>query len=303
MPDADGNQQEAGYKKTLVNVIGTGRSGSTMLELMLANSKDACACGEIEAVFRPWRKGHFSPSCNCGDPDCDLWYQARDISRHTFHSWLAERMSATYVVDSSKSLNWVVGNNRLDEFQTFNLLIHKEPVNLSFSHFKRGNSSSRWEIPYRRYHTRLMQLNLPFVSVRYEQLVLEPRMVLESICDFIGMPYYSGKERFWEKTHHYVFGSGGTAGQTGRENGRLSLPVLGEDFRPFVAGIEEQLVTDRELAGIRAFLLGRDLPSLPSEARQLIREQSLGGFSRKVYPPWYYVESAKRVLRRLIPQR
>jgi hypothetical protein len=38
-----------------------------MLDLMLSNTPAGSSCGEIYAMFRPWRLHHRHPACACGD--------------------------------------------------------------------------------------------------------------------------------------------------------------------------------------------------------------------------------------------
>ena len=76
--------------KRLVMVCGAARSGTTMLDLMLGNAEDAFSCGEIYALFRPFRTHHFDPECTCGSRDCDTWRQLRAVPEADFHRSVLE---------------------------------------------------------------------------------------------------------------------------------------------------------------------------------------------------------------------
>lgn len=56
----------------IIYIIGSGRSGSTLLERVLNSNPDVCGVGELHAMWRlPWQ----TLRCSCGDflPDCSFW--------------------------------------------------------------------------------------------------------------------------------------------------------------------------------------------------------------------------------------
>ena len=95
--------------KTLINICGSERSGSTMLDLIIGNDPAAFSCGEIYALYRPWRKHHFTPVCGCGE-ECEYLSEFKQIREDQFHNLLFETFGFSWVVDSSKDLNWVIDN-------------------------------------------------------------------------------------------------------------------------------------------------------------------------------------------------
>ena len=64
--------------KKVIFVGGTSFSGSTFLDMMLANGEEGFSAGEVYALFYPYRPGHINPQCCCGDPSCTIW---KDIKR------------------------------------------------------------------------------------------------------------------------------------------------------------------------------------------------------------------------------
>jgi hypothetical protein len=56
----------------LVYIGGYGRSGSTLLETLMAASPDVIACGETVGVLGKWKKAR---RCSCGRPsfECPIW--------------------------------------------------------------------------------------------------------------------------------------------------------------------------------------------------------------------------------------
>lgn len=70
--------------KTLINILGAGRSGTTMLDLMLGNDNNSFSLGEVHAWFRPFRKHHFEIDCNCGNKNCNYWTEVKNLKEKLF---------------------------------------------------------------------------------------------------------------------------------------------------------------------------------------------------------------------------
>jgi hypothetical protein len=58
--------------KKLINIYGTARSGSTMLDLILGNDPKGFSLGEVANWFYPWRTHHFDIKCGCGIYPCPV---------------------------------------------------------------------------------------------------------------------------------------------------------------------------------------------------------------------------------------
>lgn len=95
----------------LVYIGGYGRSGSTVLEALLAMSPDVIACGETVGAIRAER---WDKECSCGRPalECPVWgpilaepEKLKHVSHVDLDLALLERLTAsrTVMVDSSKT--------------------------------------------------------------------------------------------------------------------------------------------------------------------------------------------------------
>ena len=197
---------------TPVNVCGPGRSGTTMLDLMLGTPAEAFSCGEAVAAFQPRRPEHAHLVCSCGEDPCPVWERLRAGPVEQFHRRVADTLGVERVIDSSKWFGWVRDANRWGAdsgMRVVNLLIWKEPLELAFSWWKRGELPADEEAIwcYVQYHARLLDAGFPVVSVPYADLADDPAGVLASTCRAIGLPYEPGQERFWTTQHHNLFGS------------------------------------------------------------------------------------------------
>lgn len=284
---------------TLVNICGPGRTGSTVLDLMLGNGDQAFSCGEVYAYYRPWRRIHFKPSCSCGDPECDIWNRLSKYSESEFHRGVSDALNVEWIIDSSKYLPWIVDNNRWaskNGIKVVNLLTYKNPIELCYSHWKRGRGFNFWRKRFVPYYSRFIELDLPFESVYIGHLIQDPAEKLQTICDVIGMPYYEGKELFWEDEHHYLYGSKGVRTQYEKKGPRKNIkPKYPPDFKDKVEEIKQLVSEDEIINSIMVEIKAREVSNLKHEVKPRSWRNPT------IMPPWYYYEAFLRPFRRVFP--
>ena len=288
----------AGGAGKLIMVCGAARSGTTMLDLMLGNADDAFSTGEIFAYFRPFREHHFEPVCSCGERDCLVWRGLLDVPENHFHANILKRSEYNVVVDSSKDLRWVYDSNlwaRQTGIECVNVVLWKDPIDLAYSYWKRGFGISYYRRAFLVYYERLIGLNLPFVSVNYNQLATDPVEVLVALCNRLGLKLNEGRERFWEKRHHYYFGSAGTGKQVDKGGSRV------ENAREFPADFLREYetesawsVSNARFQNVLQKLASNDLFNKASPVSSEI--------GIRIKPFWYYSHILKSVWRRRFPE-
>ena len=196
----------------IINICGTSRSGSTMLDLMLGHGDKIFSLGEVYAWFRPFRTHHFRIVCSCNDDWCP-WNKLKNLSENDFFMKSFEILDVKTLIDSSKDLVWVIDNNIFASnhyIKICNIVIFKEPASYFFSYWKRNISLHRACKYFISYYSRIFQLQLPYVAISYDLLVSQPSETLRKLCEIVDIPYFPGKENFWEGQHHQLFGSRGT---------------------------------------------------------------------------------------------
>lgn len=197
--------------KYIFRIAGTSHSGSTMLDLMLSNHEGVFSCGEINALFRPYRPHHFHPACACGDPACAIWESVRSKGEAALWPTMCDRLPGINIfVDSSKDLVWlkdqVKADRRHHNLCVRNILIWKTPEEYAFSCLKRGKKKL-WKKSYINYHLRYFSLMKSWVSIRYADLAQNPEKKLASLCHALGISFSPGQSHYWEKRHHTLFGA------------------------------------------------------------------------------------------------
>ena len=283
---------------TLINVCGAARSGTTMLDLMLGNAPDAFSCGEVYAWFRPWRKHHFRAKCRCGQNPCPVWEKIKNVPESRFHVTVLKELGVNFVVDSSKELCWLIDTQGwaiANDVQVFKLLLWKNPLNLAYSHWKRTGDLTAWRHEFVSYYGKFFETGLPFRSVYFNDLASDPQRKLAEICAVVGMPYFDGKERFWEKQHHHLFGSHGTYEQVVSKKSRIrAAETFSSEFEEHIDTLSRQIAEDSRIQQILQTL---------QQAEVSLGDKVQASMVRRPYPLWYYARRARQAFRRYFPER
>jgi hypothetical protein len=174
-------------------------------------------------------------------------------------------------------------------------LVWKDPVDLAYSHWKRGSGLTDWRTDFIRSYSRFFKTGLPFLAVNYNALARNPQRQLMAVCAAVGIAFSEGRERFWEKEPHHLFGSAGVRRQL--ESGgaaikpRLPYPPAFEAKRPF---LEDHVANDVTLQAILATLQKADV---------VCGTAFPGTRPRRALPLWYYRKRVTRFVRRYVPER
>jgi len=284
---------------TLINVGGTSRSGSTLVHLILGNALDAFACGETVSWFRPEHTHHFEIDCPCGSHPCPIWNKISTASASRFYLTAFRELGVQYLVDSSKTLSWILDTHRWarnSDYAVVDVVVWKDPLDLAYSYWKRGHDLMFWRSQFVKYHRRVQQLNLPVIAINYGDLMQRPREITALLCAAIGMPDYEGKERFWEREHHHLFGSLGVRRQV--EAGRsvfVSQQKFPDKFATKVDALNESINADNEVQQLIQYLKSVDVTEFGADLRRQPYRPP------HVYPAWYFAQRLKRVYRRYYP--
>ncbi|MCB0060705.1 MAG: hypothetical protein KDE19_01265 [Caldilineaceae bacterium] len=196
--------------KQVIFVGGTAFSGSTFLQFALANDPKGFACGEVSWLFRPWRADHIDRACACGDPHCSVWPQVLAGGEAQLYQTIFARFpEVEFIIDSSKNPFWIRRQqDRLKRqgIASRHLLIWKTPLEFAYS-CKKRNRPGRWDREWINYHRLYVTLMDQWRAVKYADLARDEGPLLEAICSYLDIPYYAGKEAYWEKTHHTLGGN------------------------------------------------------------------------------------------------
>ena len=177
--------------------------------MILANDPRGFSCREVHALFRPFRPHHLNPSCGCGRAGCPIWRTVKKLGvRHLYRSIFGLLPEIDFIVDSSKDPLWIDRQTRYlraDGFTCKNILIWKSPAEMEASCRKRGHGN-HWARKWTAYHRLYFSVVPHYAACSYGPLITDPTL-LSAVCEYLGIPVIAGKEQYWNKTHHTLFGN------------------------------------------------------------------------------------------------
>jgi hypothetical protein len=195
--------------KKVIFIGGSSYSGSTMLDMMLANHPEGFSAGEIHALFHPYRPHHFDPECGCGEPDCTFWMRVKKGGKKNIYKSIFSILpEVSLIVDSSKDPWWIRQQSeylKQHDIQAYNLLIWKDPLAFAHSMLKRNRKG--WKKAWRNYYRLYLSIISHYVPVSYQELAKKPDQTLQKVCNKVDIPYHQSQKYFWNKKHHTLFGN------------------------------------------------------------------------------------------------
>jgi hypothetical protein len=200
--------------KKVIFVGGTSYSGSTFFHLTLANDPAGFGAGEIRHLFRPTKERFVRGTwtCGCGDPACTLWERIKQRGEANLYDSIFElNPEVEFIVDASKNVVWVdEQSERLAQrgYEVHHVVIWKTLLEYAHSLQKRNRLQDGAELAsWPRYHRTYYSFIEGWRAVKYANYTHDQAATLQAVCDRLGIPYFEGKERFWEKRHHVLGGN------------------------------------------------------------------------------------------------
>lgn len=222
--------------KQVIFIGGTSYSGSTLLDMILAHDPKGFSCGEVRALFHPWRPHHVNPECGCGEETCDVWRQVLQHGEDALYETIFDRFDADFIVDSSKDLFWMKRQTetlRRKNIDVEHILIWKTPLELAYSFKKRGRLKE-WKKSWINYQRAYFALISKYRAIKYSDLTTN-ESTLEALCDYLEIPHFPDKSQYWLKTHHTLFG-----------NTAAKIHLYSQDSEKFVKDKNELITTSAE---------------------------------------------------------
>lgn len=201
-------------RKKVIFTVGTSRSGSTILNLILGNSSSGLSLGEIHALFRPWRPHHIKKrqKVEAKNKEKTKWHEIINSSEKELYAKIFKNTDYKYVVDSSKNPVWIRDQIKYSKNKKYiikPIVIYKSPVQFAYSMYKRDRIDE-WKYKWKETYKNLFYVLEEIVSVKYSQLANNPKSKTKKLCETLDIEYEKGMEMFWKNDQRFFhFGSKG----------------------------------------------------------------------------------------------
>lgn len=190
----------------IIYIAGLGHSGSTLLDMSLGTLAGVVGLGEVKTILdRKTRERHYNSICSCGKQagDCPVWGELHPIletmenERDKIEA-LLELLRVKYgenvvLVDSSKnSYPYLEYLSQSHELKL--VYLTRDIRSWSYSrHQSTGKPVSyfalRWILENIKLIRRIRKMNIPRLTIGYEELALYPEKILPGIADYLSLPY------------------------------------------------------------------------------------------------------------------
>lgn len=206
----------------LIYVASGHHSGSTMLDMLLSAHRGICGLGEVFMMIDDASRTKYLSNadnclCSCGQSinHCQLWQDYFAYVKQDERSTYAQRYQKilslvhtqvgpdTIVVDSSKYtkplglLHDAIQAGELPGVELFVIHLVKDARSFAVSMKRRFNATGlkvpktllSWYRFNREMHKAIADRGIPCCQVGYEELCFNPRLVLEMICEQVGVAF------------------------------------------------------------------------------------------------------------------
>jgi len=191
--------------KKFIMIGGCNRSGTTILNLIIANDPRGMALGEIGNLFKPHLTEHAAKLQELKEDP--IWSKIiNDGAKNLYRNLIKFFPEIDYFVDSTKLPEWYsfqMNNNPDLDFK--NIVSFKHPEDQVKSLVKRY-SDAKWERVIENYHQRYFYTLPNFRTISLSAL-LKDEANLKILCDFLEIPYSADKIEYWNRKHPNFFGS------------------------------------------------------------------------------------------------
>lgn len=209
-------EQGSRTDRKYISIYGPNHGGTTLLGAMLGATKEyseVVHVGEVYAFFSKKHRLFGSKACNCGLSICPHWDVLNPRAPNPFNH-IFKKNSTKVIVDSSKN-NFLTSQNSWYErvpnsFDKRNVIIWRCPDALKASYrkrFPRAEADFKANEDLAILYRTIKKLKGNFVGISLERLSRTPSESLEFLCKHLNIPYFSGKENFWEFEQHHFGGA------------------------------------------------------------------------------------------------
>jgi len=234
-------------RKKVVFVIGTGHSGSTLVDLILGSHSHAFSLGELASVPKRILRQKSVSFCRVCSDTCPVWgapalqsllesYFSWEESQNWFlstlnghwgsvrkniYSNLFQLLNSEVLIDSSKSPSWARRQLRPFWFwrniDAFLVYVCRDGRGVVSSYLRKYPSRDIADVA--KQWAKVAKSSEKFfhsfpadhrIKIHYEEMALDPAKAVASLCRKIGLEYEPEMLEYWKHDHHIMEGNWGT---------------------------------------------------------------------------------------------
>lgn len=233
--------------KKVIFVTGSSYSGSTILNLILANDSKGMSVGEIRSLMLPYRKHHYKKRQELSDDE--KWKQVLNDGSSKLYKNLFELFPEyDFWVDSSKDPLWIYNQSKILQRQGFKVaivLIYKSPLEFAQSALKR--KQYKWQRKWISFHESFFYLLKEYHQISYYDFVAKPKDSLKVLCENLEIDFKDSKLDFWKKHNFNFFGNTHTNYQAVKDKSEMESRIIDKEYKSNFRKIKHSITLDESL--------------------------------------------------------
>jgi hypothetical protein len=228
-------------KTKVIYIVGSGHSGSTLLDLLLGSHSRIESVGEARGIGRIMtsdrnprvHSGGLKNICTCGAlfTECQFWHpiaeriRARGFDEDTFLqvsssaetdneifiSEVLRQSGKSVYAESTKSVPRLEALRRVRSLNVFVVHLIRDGRAIAYSNLLKGRNLYKWAHRWSRQNIAILRekdrTGDQWITVRYEDLVARPVEEMKAIMKFAGEEFEPGQMMFSSFVHHNLAGN------------------------------------------------------------------------------------------------
>jgi hypothetical protein len=224
-------------ENTVVLILSPGRTGSTILDLVLGSHSQCTSLGEYHSILHIGQKD-LPNHCRLCDGECAFWTEVTTrLQPPRYHQPVFEVSGTPCLIDSSKAAEWARDTQRHHDGPVKFIYMTRNPLH-QLSKGKRKSIAAGTPFNVQNLVVRRLNAirdleafvdNLPqdhVHRVKYEDLCSDPEATVRAACAFIGIAFEPNMMEYYSKPHHLIGGSGETTQAIKYHRGEVSADSI-----------------------------------------------------------------------------
>jgi hypothetical protein len=247
--------------KRVIYIAGADHSGSTLIGCLLGSNTSPFEyfhVGEIHAYFSKKHRlyGDLRHAQNklCGQ----IWYNINpEVGYENAYEEIFRRTQSNVIIDSSKThRNFdIIKSACLKKNYSLEIIVSFRPLAKIFksdlNRNKKEENIKRNISSYLNIRNKIIDQKYQCTIVNVEQIILNPGDMTKRLCEKVDIPYFEGKENYWNYPSCHLYGS-----RTQRQH--LKNPKLAKYDKDKVMSIPEinhPFLEREDICEVEKFLL------------------------------------------------
>lgn len=204
-------------QKKIIFIAGADHSGSTLVGAILGASRtqfEYFHVGEVHAFFRKDNVRYGQAKAANKSPGGEIWGQIdHTVGYENAYSEIFKKTKSEIIIDSSKTprnLRVCIASCVENTFPMHVVIIFRPLAKIWHSDLNRSRAEEKIIQNIKRY-TRLKKMvidqGIPHSILNMESLILDPAGITKVLCRETGVPYFDGKENYWNFPSCHLYGS------------------------------------------------------------------------------------------------